>query len=286
MLRLPGSCRARGLAVLCVGLLPAAAARPGSISISTEVTATAREGTLAVTLATTNSGDEAAATVVPQAEFGGTVVRGQPRPALGPGERMEVALEVPRKEMAPGQWPLVTRVDYADAKGYPFQALQVAVVAVMASPSLLAVVSVDVEPVAGSGALRGRLKSLSDAPRQVQVRLVVPRELEADPPSASLSLEPWADARVDARIRNRAALAGSRYPVFLVAEYDDQGVHHASVGQAVAAIEARTSGSRYLAVAAVGLMVAWVLLLALRRGRGGRGALSGSGPPGAPPATG
>jgi len=241
-------------------------ASAGSISISTQIVATARERTLAVTLEITNSGDEAAMSVAAQAEFGGAFARAEPRPSLAPGEKMQASLELPRTAAAAGQWPLVTRVDYADAKGYPFQALQVAVVSVMASPSLVAIVDVDVHPVAGSGRLRARLKSLSDAARPVQVRLVTPRELEADPPGAALSLAPWGEAAVEAKIVNRGARVGSRYPVFVTAEYDDQGVHHTAVGQTAAPIvEAGRLPANALLLVAGGLIVLWLGLLGWRR---------------------
>src|SRR4051812_7913515 len=111
-----------------LGALPAPPAAAGTISITTEVVATTGERSLSVALAIRNSGDEPAGSVTAQAEFGGATAHAEPRPSLRPGERMEVALELPRPPGGAGQWPLVTRVDYADAKGYPFQALQVAVV--------------------------------------------------------------------------------------------------------------------------------------------------------------
>ena len=256
-----------------LALLRPAGAAAGSISISTEVVATARDRTLAVTLNVTNSGDEAAMSVAAQAEFGGASARAEPRPSLRPGERMEATLELPRTQASPGQWPLVTRVDYADAKGYPFQALQVAVVSVMASPSLVAIVDVDAQPVAGSSALLSRatvhvLKSLSDAPRQVRVRLVSPRELEMDPAATTLALAPWGEAAVDAKVVNRAARAGSRYPVFVTAEYDDEGVHHTAVGQAGASIvDGGGLRAHGLLLLAAVLVVVWLALLAWRRFR-------------------
>lgn len=265
---LPGVLARGARAVAALAWLSPAPAMAGSISISTEVAATVREGTVSVTLDITNSGDEAAMSVAAQAEFGGGAARAEPRPSLRPGERMQARLDLPRAQASPGQWPLVTRVDYADAKGYPFQALQVAVVSVLASPSLVAIVDVDAQPVAGSGALRARLKSLSDAPRQVQLRLVSPRELEMDPGGTALSLAPWGEATVDAKIVNRAARVGSRYPVFVTAEYDDQGVHHTAVGQTGASIvDAGGLRAHYWIVLAVALIVIWLVLLGWRRFR-------------------
>src|SRR5436190_36746 len=94
----------------------AAMARASSIGITTEVSATMRNGALAVTVGIANTGDEAATAVVPSAELGGRRAQGAPRASLGPGERLQAVLEVPWQPPTPGQWPLVTRVDYADAK--------------------------------------------------------------------------------------------------------------------------------------------------------------------------
>ena len=72
----------------------------------------------------------------------------------------------------------------------------------------------------------------------MRIRFFVPRGLEVAPPDLSLALEPWGDAIAEGKISNQAALAGSRYPVFVVAEYDDEGVPHVAVGHAVVEIRA------------------------------------------------
>src|SRR5438477_16209 len=123
-------------------------------------------------------------------------------------------------------------------------------------------------PGAAPGARRARLKSLSDAPRQVRVRLVSPRELEMDPAATTLALAPWGEAAVDAKVVNRAARAGSRYPVFVTAEYDDEGVHHTAVGQAAASIvDGGGLRAHGLLLLAAVLVVVWLALLAWRRFR-------------------
>ena len=180
---------------------------------------------------------------------------------------MEVALEIPWAPPSPGQWPLTTTVDYADRNGYAFQALQVALVsAAAASPALLAVLKVEAGPVAGAARVDVRLKSLSEVARHARVQFFVPRGLEVDPPARSLEIGPWADAEVSAKILNRAALPGSRYPVFVTAEYDDEAGHHSTLGSDVVEIVTAPVTSRaYAWIAAAALMITWVAVLAYRR---------------------
>lgn len=261
---------ARGLAIailLLLDLAPSAMAK--TISMSVEVRATMRQGSLAVALTVANSGDEAAASVVPTVRFGGKEVRGQGRESLGPGERMESAVEVPSTS-APGQWPLVTIVDYSDANGYPFQALQVALVSSPgAVPSLVVVLDVEAAPVTDSGSIRARLKSLSEVPRTAQLRFIAPRGLEVSPATHSLALEPWADAQVKAQVFNRAALVGSRYPVFVTVEYDEAGTHHSAVAHGMVEIREATRRRAWYPLAVAGVLTAiWIAFLVRRRLRG------------------
>lgn len=252
--------------------LTATHAAAGTISIRNEVRATVQAGTLAVTMDIRNSGDETARSVVAAASFGGRDVRAAARAALAPGTAMDVALELPWFQTVPGQWPLLTTVDYADGNGYAFQALQVALVSSLAaSPALIVLLDVDVKPVAASGAVSVRLKSLSALPRDARLSFFVPRGLEVDVPVRPLPLAPWADAEAKARIINRAALAGSRYPAFATVEYDDSDGHHAAIAQGMVEVRAADADrGRSFVVAAAALASVWILLVVWRRWRNGR----------------
>jgi hypothetical protein len=242
------------------------AAVAGTISISVEVRPTLRPGALAVALTVANSGDEAAASVLPSVQFGGKEVRGTGQESLAPGSRMDTVIDVPFVA-TPGQWPLVTTVDYSDPNGYPFQALQVALIAAgEATPSLVVLTQLDTSPVRESAPIRARVKSLSDAPRQAKVRFIMPRGLEVAPPTHSLTLTPWADAVADARAINRGALPGSRYPVFATIEYDDAGVHHAALARGAIEIrEAQATRGWYPLALALALVAVWVIVVVARR---------------------
>jgi hypothetical protein len=182
----------------------------------------------------------------------------------------------------------VTAVDYADANGYPFQALQVSLVSLgTASPSLVAVIDVTASPVATTGTARARLKSLSEVARQATIRFIVPRGLEVVEPARPLAMAPWSDAKVDAEIVNRAALPGSHIPVFVAVEYDDGGGHHASVAHDFLEIRTAESARGWYAFAtAAVLMVAWVVVVIVRRWRAPAGTVMPTGashPPDTPP---
>src|SRR3982074_2873679 len=142
----------------------------GTIALSPDVAATVTRSGLTISLKITNSGDEAAHSVVPSViPAGGVPSRGQPAAALAPGQRLDVQIEVPWNDKRSGQWPLTTSVDYADGNGYPFQAVQVALITLGApAPSLIALLVADAPALATSGDFHVRLKSLSAGPQQVQ----------------------------------------------------------------------------------------------------------------------
>src|SRR4051812_29037552 len=129
-------------------------ARAGTISISARVITTMISDRLIARLSIANSGDEAARSVAAAVTFGGREVRPAVRPVLAAGGSMDAEVELPLDKEMRGQWPLVSTVDYTDGNGHAFQALQVSVVSLSkATPSLIAILDVTVEPVVTSGAV-------------------------------------------------------------------------------------------------------------------------------------
>ena len=267
----------------------AASAAAGTITITTEVSVAVKDHALAVTLRITNSGNEAAQTIAPEVRLADRSVRASGAASLPPGPPFETTVDLPWDTTASGQWPVVTAVDYADTNGYPFQAMQVALVALgTASPALVAVVDVTASSVTTAGTVTARLKSLSEIPRQATLHFFVPRGLEVVEPVRPLPLAPWSDAQVEARIVNRSAVAGSRIPLFVAVEYDDAGGHHTSLAHDL--LDVRTVESArgwYAFTAAAVMMAAWVVVLTLRRWRAPGAAITpaagGSRPPDTPP---
>jgi hypothetical protein len=260
-----------GAAALALSVGEAASA--GTIAIVSEVTATAGPGGLSVSARITNKGDEAAQRVVSTMVFDGREVQGPTRAILGPRDVAETAAQFVLGDRR-GQWPLLTRVDYTDGNGHPFQALQVAIVSTPAStPALAVVVDVEAAPLKGTTEIRARLKSLSEVELPALVRFHGPMGLDISPARASLRLGPWADAAVSAAIVDRGASIGSRYPVFVTLEYDEAGQRHTAVGQAVVVVQepSHLSGPPFFPIAA-GLILIWgAAVLVRRRRRGAEG---------------
>ena len=186
---------------------------------------------------------------------------------------MSADLSLPAADLTPGRWPYQVAVDYTDANQYPFQALHVAWVTLgNPPPAKLSVAEVKAEPLARSGSLRVRLKNLAGAARQTSVRVIVPEGVEVTQPEQSLALPAWEEAAVSAPLINRTALAGSRYPVFIAAEYDDDGVHQAVIGQGMLEITNPRSffqSERQLLWIAAGVLIAaWLGFLGWQLGSG------------------
>jgi hypothetical protein len=249
-----------------VGLVAASPAAAKTISIASDVSVTPKERALVFGLHVTNSGDEVAQGVVARLEFGGRQApAGEARP-LRPGERLEATLELPWTG-GRGQWPLATFVDYADANGYPFQALSVALVSLgNLPPALVPVIKVTGGSLATSGEVRALVKNLSAVPRRVQVRFHAARGIEIAEPVQVVLLEAWADGAVASSVLNRSALPGSRLPVFATAEYDDADGHHAALGHDTLEIRPpRRIGARYAFALVALIMVVWLAVVAWRK---------------------
>ena len=275
--------------IMVAALLLAGPAAAGTISITISQTARIADGDLVVEVTIGNSGDEAALSVVPVLRFGDESVRGKGTPSLAPNASLDETLTLPVGALGEGRWPYQIAVDYTDQNQYPFQALLAQALVVGNPPAAkVAVRAIAGTEVAGSGTLSVGVKNLTPDTRSARVRVLLPEGLEAKDPVRTVALEAWEEATLEVGVVNRTALVGSRYPVFVTAEYDDGGVHQAVVAQSVVAVTGADSfldrNAGLLRNAAIALLAAWLLLsvvLVFRRRRGsGRGA--GRQPPSAP----
>lgn len=256
------------LALLTTGLF-AVQATAGTISMNISQNAELRDGSLVVTVNVSNSGDEAALNVTPVLRFRESEIRGKGQPTLEPKGAFEEELRLPAGDLGPGRWPYRLAVDYTDGNQYPFQALQSQIVVLgNPPPAKVAVPAVTAEPIAGTGDLTVTLKNLTDAEQKATVSVLVPDGLEAEAKSMDAVLPAWAEEQMDVGITNRAALAGSRYPVFVAVEYDDAGTHQTVVARGMVEIVGSDSfldrNARYLWMAAIGLVVLWLGFVAVR----------------------
>ena len=262
----PTAWRCRGLALfaftLLLILIPTTPATAGNISLGLTPQPEVREGALAVHLTIRNSGDEAARSVSPALHVRDKTARGEVRALLTPNESWQVELAIADAGLGTGKWPYRIMVDYADANEYPFHALHVGTVMVGAAPpAKVAVLGVAAPPLATSGWLELRVKNLGPEARTVALTVHLPEGIELSEPPSPVELAPWEERRVGGSLVNHTGLPGSRYAVFVSAEYDDGPVHQAVVVPTTVEIVAELSvferRRTMLWVVAGLLVVAW-----------------------------
>jgi hypothetical protein len=256
----------KAVAILLLASALAAPAVAGTTSISISQVAHLANGNLVVDSKIGNSGDEAALSVTLILRFGDKEVRGQGKPSLDPNTSFDETLSLPVGALGEGRWPYHLTVDYTDLNQYPFQALQAQALVVGSPPPAKVVVpAIRGGDLSGTGALAITVKNLTPKARVARIHVLVPEEIEATGGSRELSLEAWQDATLEVPLTNRAALVGSRYPVFVTAEYDDGPVHQAVVAQGSVAIV--NAGSfvdrwgRWMSISGIALVVAWLAYL-------------------------
>jgi hypothetical protein len=258
--------RLAALAALLVGV---PAARAGSISITMTATADVKDGNLVVGLTIGNTGDEAASSVVPVLRVGDKEVRGQRHESLDPGQKVQDTLGLPTGDLTPGRWPYRLAVDYTDANQYPFQALHAATFLIGSPPpAKVAVPEISVPALSDRSTVSLTVKNLAGVARSASVSVFAPEGLEVETPTQKVDLPAWETAKVRATLVNRTALAGSRYPIFVAVEYDEDGTHQALAASGTVEVQQRRAlVSRGLLWVVGALLVAWVALLIWRRGR-------------------
>jgi hypothetical protein len=263
----------KGLALFLAAAALAGTAVAGTISMKIVQEARIADGNLIVDVKVGNSGDEAALSVTPVLRFGDKEARGKGKASLEPKGVFEETLTVPVGAIGEGRWPYRLAVDYTDQNQYPFQALHTrTAVTGNPPPAKMAVPAIRSEDIAGSGTLRVAVKNLTPDTRTARISVLVPEGLEASNAARDVTLEGWKDATLEIPVTNRTALVGSRYPVYVTAEYDDGPVHQAVVAQGLVTVAGSDSfldrNARALRIGAIALAAAWLgstLVLYLRR---------------------
>src|SRR5262249_2240203 len=250
--------------VLAYVSLLAGAALAKNISITISQTTHVSDGNLVVAVKVGNSGDEAALTVVPSLHFGDKEVHGKGKPSLEPNTSFEETLSLPGGARRYGG-----ALDYTAATQFPSQAPQTQTVVIgNPPPAKVAVPTITAEDITGTGTLALTVKNLTPDTRTAAVRILVPEGLEVTDGSRKVTLEGYKEEHIRVPVTNRTALIGSRYPVFVSAEYDDGPVHQAVVAQGIVSVVGTesffTRYRRILWVVAGAAVLAWLAVVLVR----------------------
>jgi hypothetical protein len=257
---------------LAIAILVGAEAWAGTIAIQVSHRAELSKGELRAAVTLSNQGDEAAHAVTPVLRFRGAEIRGATQPDLPPKQPVEASLTLPAGSLADGHWPYEILVEYADANLYPFQALSVGMLAVGSPPLPKVAVPALASPMLVEHAeLSVHVKNLSETERRVTLKVIGPDAIEQKHASEETLLGPWAELEVPVELTNRAALPGSRYPLFVTVEYEDGAVHQTVVAQTTVEIRDADAGlgprGRYLWIGAgiFGALFAGIVVFRLVR---------------------
>ena len=228
---------------LAIGLaLAASPARASFITLTIETRSSATETGLVLNIRVTNSGDEAALSVRAEAALAGAPVLQTLTPRLDVGDSADGSVNLGALPATPGLYAASLRLHYTDLNGYPFSAPQVITVPTNA-PEAMGPVEAGMEPVTleREGVLRVVLRPLAATSIEARVRLVLPREIQAEPAERSVALFPGQDRACEFTLRNLSGRPGSRYATFAAIEYEHAGRHASLVRTTTVAIGAPRS---------------------------------------------
>lgn len=223
--------------VLLILLLIPQLVSAGVISLTTTVsTEIMSENTTRVNVKLLNSGDEAAHNV--QVSLITDNFQSDPIFVgdLSPNNPFEGDFTLSlTKRILPGTYPLIVLVDYADANGYPFSSV---------SPTSIVYKTPTVSKVSGvmqELSLTGKetktltltIRNLDDLTHDVDVKLILPRELKVTDDENMISIRPKEEEELGFEVSSFSALPGSSYVVVSLIEYDHDDSHYSSVTRGI-----------------------------------------------------
>jgi hypothetical protein len=253
--------RIGGAAAVVLVLAPAPGLA-GSIGFRTDIEVRSAAG-IDATVTLTHTGDEAASDVSVHAEFDGKTVDGESVPSIPPSGTRKWDLHLADTARR-GVHPVVLRVLYSDANGYPFEIVSVATATSGVEPAPRLFGSLDVPRLAGPREEPGRVTVKRPPGRtgDAEVRIVVPSGLTVEPERMRVSFDERGRATAAFRIRNDKLLAGTTVNIYALATADDAGFPQADTIRSTVNITAssmRIAKPRFYEAAAA--MAALLLLL-------------------------
>ncbi len=283
---------------ICLLILLPLLAAAGVIRIEPIVTPDPGGPLPAFEIELTNQGDELARAVRATVRLGDVEARGSAIRELAPGQTVRERLALARAPVLPGLYNAVIRLAYNDINDAPFSAVSLVEVDVgkdrgalapaapddSTSPdTLFAVPDLVVAPFVHSGVLTLNVIPLVDTPLDLNISLLLPREITAAAPVRTLRLEPDKPAVLTFVLRNEGARPGSSYAVFAVLDCVTGGVHRSisavgSVEVGAGAWDGPWSVVAWFGLAAI-FAVAWDVAQRRRPAAGSGFRVQGSGHP-------
>ncbi len=221
-----------------------------------------------ISVSITNKGDEPAYNVQPSL-ISPIVANIAVKQRLEINEKQTSMFDIGLSDSLPGTYPVILNIDYADANNYPFSAIATStwINKLATSPGLI----MALEPIklSGSNKLKLSVKNLDDHKKDIEIRIIVPKELTVED-EKQLSLEPRSSGKLSFKIEDFSARPDSTYAVFAIAEYDKDGRHYTSItSSSVKIVKGLNIPISILSVSLAALLVIYIVYK-VRKGNEGK----------------
>ncbi len=192
------------------------------ISIQSAITTTENE----IIVKITNFGDEPAHNVQLSLEINNKKFVSDIKDRLNVQNSFEWKVPLTEKPKNPGKYPLILTTNYQDANAYPFSAISVSTFDNMQATISETIAKIDNIELSEKGTLKLIIKNLAETEKNLNIRLIAPKELTAEKNKLSLKLPARTEETIDFEIEKFSALTGSSYAVYAVIEYDENNMHY------------------------------------------------------------
>jgi hypothetical protein len=214
------------LLIAAFGMLNTAVAARIAIRLDPVVTVTASHITARVEAY--NWGDETADQLRVDITFNEATFEAAPIAHLPFGQTTHTTLALGPSPATPGIYPVITRVRYTDAKGYPVSKIKVITVTTgtNAPPAERPVtLTLETSPLKRGGT--GEIVIVAKSAKSITgtLQLYLPDELICNEPQTRITIQQGETLRLPFTIHNAHGLPGSRYRCAATAEWTDHGQH-------------------------------------------------------------
>ncbi len=209
------------------------------------------------------TGDDLARAVSVDWEFAGEKESSRSDRDYLPGTVVHTDTAIFQRPALPGWYPVIARLNYADANGYPFSSILVHLQSVDTPPPLRFLIEPAGLTLSRTGATSVRVKYAGDSDVEVTCRVVAPVELDVTEPKSALKLHfrPGQELVIPIGMGTGGALPGTRTTVYIIMEGEQGGIHEVGMGTIQVNVVKPDEGNMEWKIAALAVLAISLALL-------------------------
>jgi len=182
---------------------------------------------------------------------------------LNPNDPFEEDFDVTlTEEILPGNYPVVILTDYADANMYPFSSVFSSSI-VYKTPTVSRISGIMREvSLTGkeSKKLTLSIRNLDDKEHDVDVKLILPREIKAVDGEKTISIGSKQEKSLDFEVSSLSAISGSTYAILASMEYEDE-FHYSSFANGIIRIDGGATPKESEGTSTLAYIVLFILMI-------------------------